>query len=128
MVAPPQRSQSIPLLPLTVPAPPCPPPEAAVQFSAAVDKRKSPAEFVEHMRRQHKLIMGIGHKVKSLQNPDKRVTIVTQYAKLNFPSTTVLDYAMEVEKITTKKKVRWKGVGWFAMGHSHWLTATCRPT
>lgn len=61
------------------------------------------------MRRQHKLIMGIGHKVKSLQNPDKRVTIVTQYAKLNFPSTTVLDYAMEVEKITTKKKVRWWG-------------------
>lgn len=56
--------------------------------------------------------MGIGHRVKTLQvlllvcilqhqNPDKRVTILKEYALANFPSTNVLKYAMEVEKVTT---------------------------
>lgn len=37
------------------------------------------------MRAQKKLIMGIGHKVKSVQNPDMRVTILKGKKKtINF--------------------------------------------
>ena len=56
------------------------------------------------MRRQNKLILGIGHKIKSRNNPDLRVVIVKDYAKRNFPSTRLLDYALAVEEITTTKK------------------------
>ncbi|KAL3192613.1 hypothetical protein MRX96_058835 [Rhipicephalus microplus] len=50
------------------------------------------------------LIMGIGHRVKSINNPDMRVKILKDYVKKHFPATPVLDYALEVEKITTSKK------------------------
>ena len=46
----------------------------------------------------------IYHKIKSIQNPDARVTIVKEYAKKHFPSTPILDFALEVEQVTTKKK------------------------
>ena len=39
---------------------------AAKQFSEAFDKGMLPNEFVNDMRKQHKLIMGIGHRVKSV--------------------------------------------------------------
>ena len=39
---------------------------AAQQFLEAYDSNLIPAEFVNQMRKQHKLIMGIGHKVKSV--------------------------------------------------------------
>ena len=39
---------------------------AARQFSEAYDGGVAPMEFVNSMRRQHKLIMGIGHRVKSV--------------------------------------------------------------
>ena len=39
---------------------------AAKQFSDAYDSNMIPMEFVNSMRKQHKLIMGIGHKVKSV--------------------------------------------------------------
>ena len=37
-------------------------------FSEACDKGMLPNEFVNHMRKQHKLIMGIGHRVKSVSS------------------------------------------------------------
>ncbi|KAF9916381.1 citrate synthase [Lobosporangium transversale] len=77
---------------------------AAEQFSSAYDKSLSPREFVNSMRKQNKLILGIGHKIKSRTNPDLRVEIIKNYAKANFPSTPVLDYALAVEMITTSKK------------------------
>ena len=40
---------------------------AAQQFSEAYESGMIPMEFVNHMRRQHKLILGIGHKVKSVR-------------------------------------------------------------
>lgn len=43
--------------------------EAARQFSEAYDAGMPPMEFVNSMRRQHKLIMGIGHRVKSVSVP-----------------------------------------------------------
>ncbi|XP_064456434.1 ATP-citrate synthase-like [Ornithodoros turicata] len=77
---------------------------AAKQFSEAYDSRMIPMEFVNSMRKKGILIMGIGHRVKSLNNPDMRVKILKDYVKSHFPSTPVLDYALEVEKITTSKK------------------------
>jgi ATP citrate (pro-S)-lyase len=77
---------------------------AAVQFSEAYDAGQIPMEFVNAMRKKGELIMGIGHRVKSINNPDMRVKIIKEYVKANFPSTPLLDYALEVEKITTSKK------------------------
>ncbi len=39
---------------------------AARQFTQAYDSNMIPMEFVNTMRKQHQLIMGIGHKVKSV--------------------------------------------------------------
>ncbi|KAF1787032.1 ATP-citrate synthase, citrate-binding domain [Phytophthora cactorum] len=78
--------------------------KAAEMFASAHDSGLSPADFVVDMRRQNKLIMGIGHRIKSLSNPDKRVTIIKEFAKANFPATDVLDFALEVEQVTTKKR------------------------
>ncbi len=39
-----------------------------------------------------------------MENADKRVTILKNYAKKEFPSTPILNYAEEVEKVTTAKK------------------------
>eukprot|EP00127_Corallochytrium_limacisporum_P006078 Clim_evm27s218 gene=Clim_evmTU27s218 len=77
---------------------------AAQQFSTAYDAGMSPQQFVNTMRKQHKLIMGIGHKVKSINNPDMRVEIMRNYVKRTFPACPLLDFASEVEKITTAKK------------------------
>ncbi|PVZ98694.1 hypothetical protein BB558_005297 [Smittium angustum] len=77
---------------------------AAEQFSGAYDKGFSPRQFVDSMRKKNKLILGIGHKIKSRTNPDLRVTIITDYARRHFPQTPILDYAIAVENITTAKK------------------------
>jgi ATP citrate (pro-S)-lyase len=42
---------------------------AAQMFSTAYDAGQSPQEFVDSMRKGHKLILGIGHKIKSRTNP-----------------------------------------------------------
>ncbi len=78
--------------------------EAAEMFSAASDAGDDPVAFVSRMRKQNKLIMGIGHKIRTLQNPDMRVKIIKDYAKKTFPETKVLDFACAVEQVTTKKK------------------------
>jgi ATP citrate (pro-S)-lyase len=77
---------------------------AAQQFTAAYDQNWSPQEFVNNTRKEHRLIMGIGHKIKSRTNPDLRVSILKDYATRAFPETPLLNYALEVEKITTQKK------------------------
>uniref|UniRef100_A0A8D3BDW4 ATP-citrate synthase n=1 Tax=Scophthalmus maximus TaxID=52904 RepID=A0A8D3BDW4_SCOMX len=77
---------------------------AAKQFSKAFDSGMLPMEFVNKMKKDGKLIMGIGHRVKSINNPDMRVQILKDFVKANFPSTQLLDYALDVEKITTSKK------------------------
>jgi len=77
---------------------------AAKMFTSAFDDGLSPTEFVKQTRKKGKLILGIGHKIKSLENPDKRVEIIVNYAKNNFPKNTILNYALEVQKVTTRKK------------------------
>jgi ATP citrate (pro-S)-lyase len=56
------------------------------------------------MRAKNELIMGIGHKIRTLTNPDMRVKLVKEYAQKHFPHTPVLDFALAVEQVTTKKK------------------------
>lgn len=53
---------------------------------------------------QGQLIMGIGHRIKSINNPDIRVQIIKEFVIEHFPAHPLLDYALEVEKITTSKK------------------------
>ncbi|XP_056879201.1 ATP-citrate synthase isoform X1 [Takifugu flavidus] len=77
---------------------------AAKQFSKAFDSGMLPMEFVNKMKKDGKLIMGIGHRVKSINNPDMRVQILKDFVKQHFTSTQLLDYALDVEKITTCKK------------------------
>ncbi|MBN3296515.1 ACLY synthase, partial [Amia calva] len=76
---------------------------AARQFSKAFDSGLMPMEFVNKMKKEGKLIMGIGHRVKSINNPDMRVQILKDFVKQHFPATQLLDYALDVEKITTSK-------------------------
>ncbi|ASQ90528.1 ATP citrate lyase [Prosthecochloris sp. GSB1] len=61
--------------------------------------------FLAWMKKNVGPVPGIGHRVKSLKNPDQRVKYLISYVK-NETSlhTPCLDYAMEVEKVTTAKK------------------------
>ncbi|MBK3331501.1 ATP citrate synthase [Persephonella atlantica] len=78
---------------------------AAKYFKMAKEKGMDPVEFVDYMKKVEKIpIPGIGHRIKSTKNPDKRVELLKNFAKENFPSTELLDYALEVEKVTTSKK------------------------
>ena len=77
---------------------------AAFWFKKFHDEGKEPHEMVNEMKAMNILIPGIGHRVKSLINPDKRVEILKKYATENFPKTKYLDYALKTEKITTSKR------------------------
>ena len=77
---------------------------AALQFSEAFDSGLTPLEFVNSMKQKGANIQGIGHRIKSIHNPDMRVSIIKNYVKKHFKTTTVLDYALEVEKLTTGKR------------------------
>eukprot|EP00401_Gymnodinium_catenatum_P072500 CAMPEP_0117525550 /NCGR_PEP_ID=MMETSP0784-20121206/35826_1 /TAXON_ID=39447 /ORGANISM="" /LENGTH=1092 /DNA_ID=CAMNT_0005321747 /DNA_START=60 /DNA_END=3338 /DNA_ORIENTATION=- len=78
--------------------------DAAKMFSSAHDSGTSPKDFVDSMKKGNQLIMGIGHRIKSLANPDKRVVIIKEYAKKHFKDTRILDFALGVEQVTTKKR------------------------
>eukprot|EP00471_Norrisiella_sphaerica_P001798 CAMPEP_0184491426 /NCGR_PEP_ID=MMETSP0113_2-20130426/20363_1 /TAXON_ID=91329 /ORGANISM="Norrisiella sphaerica, Strain BC52" /LENGTH=1091 /DNA_ID=CAMNT_0026875793 /DNA_START=33 /DNA_END=3308 /DNA_ORIENTATION=+ len=78
--------------------------DAAKKFCWAFDSGLMPEEFVTTMRKRKELIPGIGHKVKSLENPDKRVEIIKDFALSEFKSTPLLKYALRVQAITTRKK------------------------
>ncbi len=77
---------------------------AAKYFKYADDKGMSPKEFLAYMKEQRIPIPGIGHRIKSVRNPDKRVEGLKKYANEFFPKTSLLKYALAVEKMTTSKK------------------------
>jgi ATP-citrate lyase alpha-subunit len=77
---------------------------AAKYFKYADDNSLTPREFIGYMKKQGVPIPGIGHRIKSLKNPDLRVKGLMDFAKENFPATPLLDYAREVELLTTSKK------------------------
>lgn len=78
--------------------------EAAAMFTEASDANLDAEQFVVNQRKANKLISGIGHKVRSLNNPDKRVEIIKSFALEHFADNTVLLFALEVEQVTTRKK------------------------
>lgn len=78
--------------------------DAAMMFTSAYNSGVSPKDFVDQMKKSNKLIMGIGHRIKSLANPDQRVVIIKEYAKKNFSDNGILDFALGVEQVTTKKR------------------------
>ncbi|MEA3349504.1 MAG: citrate/2-methylcitrate synthase [Chloroflexota bacterium] len=77
---------------------------AAKHFTSYKNAGHDPAFMVKDMKKKNVNIQGIGHRIKSVTNPDQRVTLLKEYAKKNFPMTEYLDYALEVEKITTSKR------------------------
>ena len=78
--------------------------DAAREFKRAKEAGLEPEQFVSQMKKMGINIPGIGHRVKSFKNPDKRVLLLIDYARKNFPSTDLLDYALRVEQLTTAKK------------------------
>jgi ATP-citrate lyase alpha-subunit len=77
---------------------------AAKYFKYGYDNNLSPVEFIDHMKKQGIPVPGIGHRIKSVRNPDLRVSGLKKFAGEAFPSTPLLNYALEVEKLTTAKK------------------------
>jgi len=77
---------------------------SADHFTKYIYKGETPEFMVKDMKSKNINIQGIGHRIKSVTNPDVRVTIMKEYAKKNFPITETLDYALEVEKLTTAKR------------------------
>lgn len=78
--------------------------DAAREFKRAYDSGLAPEEFVREMKAAGINIPGIGHRIKSVKNPDKRVELLIGYARENFKKTELLDYALSVQEITTAKK------------------------
>jgi len=78
--------------------------DAGRWFKYAVDHRQSVDEFLTHMKKHVGPVPGIGHRVKSLRNPDKRVKELVGYVKSLGIKTPHLDFALEVEKVTAAKK------------------------
>jgi ATP-citrate lyase alpha-subunit len=61
--------------------------------------------FLSWMKENVGPVPGIGHRVKSLKNPDKRVKYLVEYVKNQTTlHTPCLDFALEVEQVTTAKK------------------------
>jgi len=77
---------------------------AAEYFKYADDNGLTPKEFLAYMKKKGIPIPGIGHRIKSLKNPDLRVTGLMNFAAEHFPATPLLDYAKTVEALTTSKK------------------------
>ncbi len=78
--------------------------DAAQYFSQYVHAGRSPEFMVRDMKAKGVYIPGIGHRIKSVKNPDKRVELLKQYAKSHFPMTPYLDFALQVETLTTAKR------------------------
>ena len=78
--------------------------DAGRWFKYAIDNNMSVEEFLSHMKANVGPVPGIGHRVKSVNNPDKRVKELVKFAKSLGRQLPHLDFALEVEKVTTGKK------------------------
>ena len=78
--------------------------DAGRWFKYAIDNQLSVNDFLAYMKQNVGPVPGIGHRVKSLKNPDKRVKELVGYVKSLGIKTPHLDFALEVEKITAAKK------------------------
>lgn len=78
--------------------------DSAKYFKDAQDRGLTPRQFVDEMKAKNINIPGIGHRIKSVHNPDMRVNLLEEWAFANLPKHKLLDFALEVERITTAKK------------------------
>jgi len=78
--------------------------DAGKWFRYAVDNHLSVEDFLAYMKSNVGPVPGIGHRVKSLKNPDKRVKELVGYTKSLNISTPCLDFALAVEQVTTAKR------------------------
>jgi ATP-citrate lyase alpha-subunit len=77
---------------------------AAKYFKYGLDQRMNVEEFLAYMKQEVGPVPGIGHRVKSLRNPDNRVQSLLECVREQGFDTPVLDFALAVEKRTTQKK------------------------
>ncbi|KAF2598301.1 hypothetical protein F2Q68_00012052 [Brassica cretica] len=77
--------------------------DAARYFKDACDRNLTPYEFVEGMKKKGIRVHGIGHRIKSRDNRDKRVELLQKFARSNFPSVKYMEYAVTVENYTLSK-------------------------
>lgn len=81
--------------------------QAGIDFYNGYKSNYTPFEFVEFMKNKGQIISGIGHKIKSKDNPDKRIIMLEKFIDENYPTEVKLNltnFAKEVEKITLQKK------------------------
>ncbi len=76
---------------------------AATGFFSAVHNWRSPEQYVDDHKGRGELIQWIGHRVKSKYNPDTRCSLLLEIAA-HFPTSTHIDFAKAVEKLTLEKK------------------------
>jgi len=77
---------------------------AAKHFTWGLEKNMDPRDFVDAMKKKNVRIQGIGHRIHSVDNPDVRVELMIGFARKHFPKTTLLDFALSVQGVTTMKK------------------------
>eukprot|EP00271_Cylindrocystis_brebissonii_P019819 TRINITY_DN623_c0_g1_i1.p1 TRINITY_DN623_c0_g1~~TRINITY_DN623_c0_g1_i1.p1 ORF type:complete len:609 (-),score=120.98 TRINITY_DN623_c0_g1_i1:354-2180(-) len=77
--------------------------DAARYFKEACDQSMTPYAFVEGMKKKGIRVPGIGHRIKSRDNRDKRVELLQTYARTHFPSVKYMEYAVTVETYTLTK-------------------------
>jgi len=77
--------------------------DAARYFKDAHDRGLSPYEFVESMKKKGIRVPGIGHRIKSRDNRDKRVELLQKYGRTHFPAVKYMEYAVTVETYTLTK-------------------------
>lgn len=77
---------------------------AAEHFLLGLRGQMAARKFVDEMNVKNVNIQGIGHKLHTLENPDQGVELLKIFAKNHFKTTPLLDYALSVEAVTTKKK------------------------
>lgn len=76
---------------------------AAINFKNACDGQVAPDEFVEGLKKKGQRVEGIGHRIKTAENRDKRVELLANYAMQHFPNMDTFNYAKRVEEYTLQK-------------------------
>ncbi|MDH3834774.1 MAG: hypothetical protein OES34_11555 [Nitrosopumilus sp.] len=78
--------------------------DAGQWFKYAIDNKLTVDDFLVYMKKNVGPVPGIGHRVKSLKNPDKRVKELVGHVKSLGIKTPHLDFALAVEQVTAAKK------------------------
>ena len=79
--------------------------EAGKWFRYGAENYKGEIDsFLAYMKGNVGPVPGIGHRVKSMYNPDKRVKELISYVKSLNISTPALDFALDVERRTLQKR------------------------